>query len=73
MKKRRGRQPSQVPEIVSLNDELFSQVPGIEVLADLDRRLALALAAVESIFCDTFTCGSYSCSSFSCGTFRVKP
>lgn len=73
MRKRRGRRPSRVPEIVSLNDELFSQVPGIEVLDDLDRRLALVLAAVESIFCETFTCGSYSCSSFSCGTFKIKP
>jgi hypothetical protein len=73
MRKRRRPQPAQVPEIVSLNDELFSQVPGIEVLDDLDRRLALALAAVENIFCETFTCGSYSCGSFSCGTFKIKP
>ena len=73
MKKRKKGQQPQVPEIVSLNDELFSQMPGIEVLDDLDRRLALALAAVESIFCDTFTCGSYTCSSFSCGTYKVKP
>lgn len=73
MRKRRQRQPSRVPEIVSLNDELFSQVPGIEALDDLDRRLALALAAADDIFCDTFTCGSYSCSSFSCGTYKIKP
>jgi hypothetical protein len=73
MRKQRGRRPSQVAEIVSLNDELFSQVPGIEVLDDLDRRLALALAAADNVFCDTFTCGSYTCSSFSCGTFKIKP
>jgi hypothetical protein len=75
MRKRRPRQSPQVPEIVSLNDELFSQVPGIEVLDDLDRRLALALAAADSLFCDTFTCTGFGggCGDFSCGTFKIKP
>jgi hypothetical protein len=74
MRKRREPQPPPGPEIVSLNDELFSQVPGIEVLDDLDRRLALALAAADSLACDTFTCtGFSSCGAFSCGTFKIKP
>ena len=73
-KRKKGLQP-QVPEIVSLNDELFSQVPGIEVLDDLDRRLAFAIAAGASFVCDTFTCGSYSgtCGAFACGSFKIKP
>ena len=73
-KRKKGLQP-QVPEIVSLNDELFSQLPGIEVLDDLDRRLAFAIAAGASFVCDTFTCGSYSgtCGAFGCGTFKIKP
>jgi hypothetical protein len=76
MKKNERRPPPRIPEIVSLNDELFSQRPGIEVLDDLDRRLALALAAAgESFVCDTFTCGSYAgtCGAFACGTFKIKP
>jgi hypothetical protein len=72
MKKNRKGERVRVPEIVSLNEELFSLVSG-DPLAGLD--LALARALAGTFTCDTFTCGSYtgSCSAFACGTFKIKP
>ncbi|HBL30206.1 MAG TPA: hypothetical protein DD490_25520, partial [Acidobacteria bacterium] len=59
---------------VSLNQELFSLDAGNLTVEELDRRLELAVAALETNFvCDTFTCGSFrSCGVFGCGAFGVK-
>jgi hypothetical protein len=73
MKKRKKNLVSRVPEIVSLNEELFSLVSG-NPLATIDEHLALAMIAAGNLTCDTFTCGTYSgvCGSFACGTFKVN-
>jgi hypothetical protein len=72
--KKRKKDEAQVPEIVSLNDELFSLEAGSLQVEELDRRLELAIAAVHNFVCDTFTCGNYggTCSVFACGTFKIK-
>ncbi len=74
MKKRKKNLVSRVPEIVSLNEELFSLVSG-NPLATIDEHIALAMATAGLFQCDTFTCGSYSgdCGSFACGSFKIKP
>jgi hypothetical protein len=71
MKKSKTRK-ARVPEIVSLNDEIFSMVSG-DPGAWLDQRLAAVAGGVFS--CDTFTCGTFSgsCGAFACGSFKVKP
>ena len=73
MKKRKNDE-AQVPEIVSLNEELFSLEAGSLQVEELDRRLELAIAAIHNFVCDTFTCGNYSgtCGAFACGTFKIK-
>jgi hypothetical protein len=75
MKKNQRRRPALEPEIVSLNEPLFSLAPGLQALDDLDDRLALAVATQAAFACDTFTCTSFSgsCGAFSCGSFKVKP
>jgi len=74
MKKGMRLERTRVPEIVSLNEELFSLVSG-DPLATFDQHIALAIAAAGSFICDTFTCGTFSgaCGSFACGTFKIKP
>jgi hypothetical protein len=74
MKKSKKNRVARVPEIASLNEELFSLVSG-NPLATIDDRIALAVAMAGNFICDTFTCGSYSgtCGSFGCGTFKIKP
>lgn len=74
MKKNKKRSEPRVPEIVSLNEELFSLVSG-NPLEALDQALALAGALAGAFTCDTFTCSSYSgsCGAFACGTFKLKP
>jgi hypothetical protein len=74
MKKNKKRSAPCVPEIVSLNEELFSLVSG-NPLDALDRALAVAGALGGAFTCDTFTCGNYtgSCGAFACGTFKLKP
>jgi|tagenome__1003787_1003787.scaffolds.fasta_scaffold19722757_2 hypothetical protein len=71
MKKRKlGKRPPGGPEIVSLNEELFSLANG-DPWAAIDARLAHAIASGPA--CETFTCSSFgACSSFSCGTFKVN-
>ncbi len=49
-----------MPEIVSLNEELFSLRAWSLQSEELDRRLELAVAAASNFVCDTFTCGTYS-------------
>lgn len=70
----RKKDKAQVPEIVSLNEELFSLEAGSLQVEELDRRLELAIAAVHNFVCDTFTCGTFtgSCTAFACGTFKIK-
>lgn len=65
---------ARVPEIVSLNEELFSLRAWSLQSEELDRRLELAVAAASNFVCDTFTCGNYSgtCGAFACGTFKIK-
>lgn len=74
MKKGKRDKRARVPEIVSLNEELFSLVSG-DPLATIDEHIALAIAAAGSFTCDTFTCGTFSgaCGSFACGSFKIKP
>ena len=74
MKKGKRDKRARVPEIVSLNEELFSLVGG-DPLATIDEHMALAIAAAGNFICDTFTCGTFSgsCGSFACGTFKIKP
>ena len=75
MKKRKKNEPK-IPEIVSLNEELFSLQAGSLPFEELlDRRLELAVAAIggTNFVCDTFTCGTFnSCRVFGCGTFKVS-
>ena len=74
MKKKKKAAPK-VPEIVSLNEELFSLEAGNLRFEELiDQRLELAVAAMETNFiCDTFTCSTFnSCRVFGCGTFTVS-
>jgi hypothetical protein len=60
------------PEIVSLNEELFSLESGNLTVEELDRRLELAVAAVGKFICDIFSCADFtSCDAFGCGTFRM--
>lgn len=72
-KKKKG--VTQSPEIVSLNQELFSLDAESLQFVEIGRRLELAVAALGNFVCDTFTCGTYSgtCSAFACGTFKMKP
>jgi hypothetical protein len=72
-KKKKGK--IQLPEIVSLNEALFSLGDESLQLVGLDQRLELVVAALGNFVCDTFTCGTYSgsCSVFACGTFKMKP
>ena len=72
--KKRKKDKARIPEIVSLNEELFSVWAGSLQGEELDRHLELAIAAAHNFVCDTFTCGSYSgtCSAFACGTFKIK-
>jgi hypothetical protein len=71
MKKK--KEEKEVPEITSLNEELFSLEPGSLTVEALDRRLELAVAAVAKFVCDTFACGSFSsCRVFGCGDFRTN-
>jgi hypothetical protein len=74
MKKNKKNRVPRVPEIVSLNEELFSLVSGNPLMA-IDDVIALAMATAGNFICDTFTCGTYtgSCASFACGTFKIKP
>jgi hypothetical protein len=74
MKKSKKNREPRVPEIVSLNEELFSLVSG-NPLATIDEYIALAMATAGNFQCDTFTCGTFSgdCGSFACGSFRIKP
>lgn len=70
--KKSKKQRAKVPEIVSLNDEIFSLVAG-DPMALLDQRLAAVAGGIFS--CDGFACGGYSgtCSGFSCTGFKIKP
>lgn len=70
--KKGKKQKARVPEIVSLNDEIFSMVSG-DPMALLDQRLAAVAGGVFT--CDTFTCGTFSgsCGAFACGSFKIKP
>lgn len=74
MRKGKSDKRARVPEIVSLNEALFSLVSG-DPLATIEDHLALAMVTAGNFTCDTFTCGSYSgsCGSFACGTFKIKP
>lgn len=74
MKKGKKDKRPRVPEIVSLNEELFSLISG-DPLAAVDQYIELAIASAGNFTCDTFTCGTYSgaCGSFACGTFKIKP
>ena len=72
MKKNKKKLEPRIPEIVSLNEELFSLVSG-DPFAALDQ---LAGGVQGKFFiCDTFSCGNYtgSCSAFSCGSFHIRP
>jgi len=62
------------PEIVSLNQALFSLEAGNLTIDELDRRLELAVGGMTPNFvCDTFTCGTFgSCGVFGCGRFGMK-
>jgi hypothetical protein len=75
VKKRKKNEP-QVPEIVSLNEELFSLEAGSLPFEELlDQRLALAVAAIGTNFvCDTFTCTTFTgtCAAFGCTSFRIN-
>ena len=74
MKKRKKDKP-RIPEIVSLNEELFSlEAVGPRFEELLDERLELAVAAVTKFYCETFTCNTFtgSCGSFACTTFRAN-
>lgn len=73
MKKNKKRAGARLPEIVSLNEELFSLVSG-DPMAALDQYLAGGIAG-KFFICDTFSCGNYSgsCSAFSCGNFNIRP
>ena len=70
MKKHIGRKRSQGPEIVSLNETLFSLVAG-DPLAALDECLRLVVGTGTN--CETFTCTGFgACGAFSCGTFKIN-
>ncbi|HEV7504185.1 MAG TPA: hypothetical protein VGS07_04675 [Thermoanaerobaculia bacterium] len=72
--KKRKKDKLQIPEIISLNEELFSLEAGSLQVEELDRRLELAIAAIGNFVCDTFTCGTFSgsCTTFACGSFKIK-
>ncbi|HEX3526526.1 MAG TPA: hypothetical protein VH988_05625 [Thermoanaerobaculia bacterium] len=75
MKKKKKLAPK-VPEIVSLNEELFSlEAVGPRFEELIDRRLELAVAAIGTNFiCDTFTCTTFTgtCGAFGCTTFKIN-
>lgn len=68
-----GRHRNQGDEIVSFNKELFSLEAGNLTVEELDRRLELAIAILDTSFtCDTFVCGRFnSCGSFGCANFGI--
>ncbi|HEV7504184.1 MAG TPA: hypothetical protein VGS07_04670 [Thermoanaerobaculia bacterium] len=71
--KKKGKSEARVPEIVSLNEELFSLEAGSLQVEELDRRLELAIAGISNFACADFTCGTFaSCGAFTCDTFKIK-